>query len=124
MEAEQCVLGFFGRFFVQRDMQIKLDRLSGFSRYGNGAVFPSSAPEPVVDRFGVGVAQGYVEESNVNPVQEMSQLIMVSRAFENISALMRDSDIPIVVFSIREEGSLRKTLSGEGTFTVITNPAA
>ena len=39
-------------------------------------------------------------------------------------ALMRDSDIPIVVFSIREEGSLRKTLSGEGTFTVITNKAA
>ena len=39
-------------------------------------------------------------------------------------ALMRDSDIPIGVFSIREEGSLRKTLSGEGTFTVITNKAA
>ncbi|MNQ48771.1 Uridylate kinase [compost metagenome] len=39
-------------------------------------------------------------------------------------ALMRDSEIPIVVFSIREEGSLRKTLSGEGTFTVITNKAA
>lgn len=68
------------------------DFSNGFSRYGNGAVFPSSAPEPVIDRFGVGVAQGYVEESNVNPVQEMSQLIMVSRAFENISALMRDSE--------------------------------
>ncbi|MEG2498592.1 MAG: UMP kinase, partial [Brevundimonas sp.] len=36
-------------------------------------------------------------------------------------ALMRDSDIPIVVFSIREEDSLNKTLMGEGTFTVITN---
>jgi uridylate kinase len=39
-------------------------------------------------------------------------------------ALMRDSEIPIVVFSIREEDSLRKTLRGEGTFTVITNKAA
>lgn len=39
-------------------------------------------------------------------------------------ALMRDSDIPIVVFSIREEGSLRKTLTGEGTYTVIKNKAA
>ena len=39
-------------------------------------------------------------------------------------ALMRDSEIPIVVFSIREEGSLRKTLAGEGTYTVITNKAA
>lgn len=34
-------------------------------------------------------------------------------------ALMRDSGIPIVVFSIREEGSLRKTLTGDGVFTVI-----
>lgn len=39
-------------------------------------------------------------------------------------ALMRDSNIPIVVFSIREEASLRKTLTGEGTFTVIKNKAA
>jgi flagellar basal-body rod protein FlgF len=65
---------------------------NGFSRYDNSAVIPSRDPEPVVDRFDVGVMQGYVEESNVNPVQEMSQLIMVSRAFENISALMRDSE--------------------------------
>ena len=36
-------------------------------------------------------------------------------------ALMRESGIPIVVFSIREEDSLRKTLSGQGTFTVISD---
>lgn len=65
---------------------------NGFSRYDNSAVIPNVAPEPVVDRFDVGVMQGYVEESNVNPVQEMSQLIMVSRAFENITSLMRDSE--------------------------------
>ena len=39
-------------------------------------------------------------------------------------ALMRDSGIPIVVFSIREEGSLHKTLTGQGTYTVITNKPA
>jgi uridylate kinase len=41
-------------------------------------------------------------------------------------ALMRDSKIPIVVFSIREEGAFRRVLSGEGAFTVIsdTPPAA
>lgn len=65
---------------------------NGFSRYDNSAVIPNAEPEPVVDRFDVGVMQGYVEESNVNPVQEMSQLIMVSRAFENITSLMRDSE--------------------------------
>ncbi|KQS56582.1 uridylate kinase [Brevundimonas sp. Leaf363] len=36
-------------------------------------------------------------------------------------ALMRDSDIPIVVFSIREEGAFRRVMSGEGAYTVITN---
>jgi len=36
-------------------------------------------------------------------------------------ALMRDSGIPIVVFSIRQKGSFRRTLRGEGAFTVIRN---
>ena len=35
-------------------------------------------------------------------------------------AMMRDTGIPIVVFSIREEGSLRRVLNGEGCFTVIS----
>jgi flagellar basal-body rod protein FlgF len=65
---------------------------NGFTRYDNSAVMPNAQAEPVIDRFDVGVMQGYVEESNVNAVQEMSQLIMVSRAFENITALMRDSE--------------------------------
>jgi flagellar basal-body rod protein FlgF len=49
-------------------------------------------PQPVVDRPDISVAQGYLEESNVNPISEMTQLIMVSRAFENISAMIRDSE--------------------------------
>jgi uridylate kinase len=40
-------------------------------------------------------------------------------------SMMRDTGIPIVVFSIREEGSLLRVLKGEGVYTVITNtPAA
>ena len=38
-------------------------------------------------------------------------------------AMMRDTCIPIVVFSIREDNSLRRTLTGEGTFTVIKDAA-
>jgi uridylate kinase len=34
-------------------------------------------------------------------------------------ALMRDNDIPIVVFSIRERGALMRVLRGEGVFTTI-----
>ena len=35
-------------------------------------------------------------------------------------ALMRDNQIPIVVFSIRERGNFLKVLQGEGVFTTIT----
>ena len=35
-------------------------------------------------------------------------------------ALCRDNSIPIVVFSIREQGNILKVLDGSGTFTVVT----
>ena len=38
-------------------------------------------------------------------------------------AMMRDTGIPIVVFSIREDDSLRRALTGEGTCTIIQDPA-
>ena len=62
-----------------------------FVRYGNSGIVPPREPEPVTDRADVGVAQGFVEESNVNPVLEMTRLIMVQRAFENTAALMRQT---------------------------------
>jgi len=61
-------------------------------RYGNSGIIPNGAPEPVVDRIDAGVAQGFLEDSNVNPVQEMTRLIMVQRAFENAAAMIRDSE--------------------------------
>ena len=36
-------------------------------------------------------------------------------------ALCRDNDIPIVVFNIREEGTLQSVLAGQGTATIVTN---
>ncbi len=63
-----------------------------FVRFGNSGIVPASEPEPVTDRNDVGVAQGFLEESNVNPVMEMTRLIMVQRAFENTAALIRDTD--------------------------------
>ncbi|MBX3566798.1 MAG: flagellar basal-body rod protein FlgF [Rhizobiaceae bacterium] len=63
-----------------------------FQRFGNSGIIPSGAPEAVVDRNDVGVAQGFIEDSNVNPVLEMSNLIAVQRSFENISAAMRATD--------------------------------
>lgn len=63
-----------------------------FTRFGNSGVVPWGDPAPIVDRVDVGVAQGYVEESNVNPVREITRLIQVQRAFEQVVALMRDSE--------------------------------
>ncbi len=47
---------------------MKADFSKGFMRYDNSAVMPAAPPEPVVDRFGVGVMQGFLEESNVNAI--------------------------------------------------------
>ncbi len=38
--------------------------------------------------------------------------------------LMRDNNIPVVVFSLKEDGSLLKVLHGQGTSTVISNTGA
>ncbi|WP_159589163.1 flagellar basal-body rod protein FlgF [Chelativorans xinjiangense] len=61
-------------------------------RYGNSGFLPGMQPQPVVDQPDVGVAQGFLEDSNVNAVQEMMRLIQVQRAFEQVTTLMRDSD--------------------------------
>jgi len=63
-----------------------------FTRFGNSGIVPKGEPDPVVDRIDAGVAQGFLEESNVNPMMEITRLIMVQRAFENGAALLRDSE--------------------------------
>lgn len=63
-----------------------------FTRFGNSGVIPPTQPQPVVDQPDVGIIQGFVEQSNVNPVMEMTRLIMVQRAFENTAAMIRKSD--------------------------------
>lgn len=63
-----------------------------FRRFGNSGIIPNGEPAPVVDRNNIGVAQGFLEDSNVNPVLEMTRLIQVQRAFDQVTALMRDSE--------------------------------
>jgi flagellar basal-body rod protein FlgF len=46
----------------------------------------------VVEFSKTGVQQGFVERANVNPVMEMSKLIMVSRAFDAVSSSLKDSE--------------------------------
>ncbi|WP_274627884.1 flagellar basal-body rod protein FlgF [Arvimicrobium flavum] len=62
-----------------------------FQRFGNSGIVPATEPEPIVDRIDAGVAQGFLEDSNVNPVLEITRLIMVQRAFENTAAAIRST---------------------------------
>jgi flagellar basal-body rod protein FlgF len=61
------------------------DITKGFLRYDNSGVLATDTPQAVVDNSQVGVAQGYLENSNVNGMREMSELIEVSRAFDSIT---------------------------------------
>ncbi len=36
-------------------------------------------------------------------------------------SLARENNIPIIIFNVREEGNFRRVMSGEGTFTTVTN---
>jgi flagellar basal-body rod protein FlgF len=80
------------------------DISKGYLRYENAGVIPVEQPQPVVDAFDVGVTQGYLEQSNVNAIGQMTELIQVNRAFEGISALMRDTE--------QQFGEAIKTLGG------------
>jgi flagellar basal-body rod protein FlgF len=77
-------VGAIGLFAI--DERAKLARVEGT------AVVPDRPAAAILEFTGNGIAQGFVEESNVNPVMEMSKLIMVSRAFESITAAMQTSE--------------------------------
>ncbi len=59
----------------------------GYLRYENSGIMTTDTPRAVTDRFNVGVEQGYLENSNVNAMREITQLIEVNRAFESIASL-------------------------------------
>jgi flagellar basal-body rod protein FlgF len=57
-----------------------------------GGVTSSIPGTPVVDSIANGVVQGFVEQSNVNPITEMTRLIYVQRAFDGVSATMQSAE--------------------------------
>ncbi len=81
----------------------ELDLGKGYSRYENSAFLPSSTPVPIDDFTRDGFVQGFTEESNVNPILEMTRLIAVQRAFEAMSASLEQRD-----------QALRETIQGLG----------
>lgn len=61
-------------------------------RYENSSFIPAKTPEPIIDFARNGFVQGFVEESNVNAIEEMARLIDVTRAFEAVASGMERRD--------------------------------
>jgi flagellar basal-body rod protein FlgF len=90
-------VGTDGRIFQNNQVvgQIGLftaDVSRGYLRYDNSGIITTDAPQPVVDNAQIGVLQGFTEQSNVNAIGEMTQMIQVNRAFESISNLLSSSE--------------------------------
>jgi flagellar basal-body rod protein FlgF len=58
----------------------------------DGGVTSSVGGTPVTDFSANGFVQGFVEQSNVNPITEISRLVYVQRAFEGVSAAIQAAD--------------------------------
>lgn len=82
----------------QNDVQVAAlglfrgDVTNGFLRHDNSGITTVADPVPVVNDPEVGVVQGYVENSNVNAISEMTQLIQVHRAFDAVASMMRETE--------------------------------
>ena len=66
--------------------------LEGGSRWGNSGFVPSAEPVPALGDPNVGIRQGAIEGSNVDPIAQMVRLIEVSRGFESVSQLVQRAD--------------------------------
>ncbi|ALE02972.1 flagellar basal-body rod protein FlgF [Bartonella ancashensis] len=78
------LIGRIGLFQFQQGTQLN---------YGpNSSVIPDREVMQVDGEIGSGVMQGYIENSNVNGVVEMTRLIEVSRAFERLESMLRQQE--------------------------------
>jgi flagellar basal-body rod protein FlgF len=58
-----------------------------------GNAFTSNIPgTPIVDSAANGVVQGFSEQSNVNPMTELTRLIYVQRAFDGVSTTLQATE--------------------------------
>jgi len=78
------VVGQIGLFLIPNDASL--------TRAENSAVVPDKPVLPVQTYELHGVRQGYVEGANINPVREMTKMIMISRAFESATKMIDTSN--------------------------------
>lgn len=64
----------------------EVDASAPYTRFENSAIISSRPGTPILDFTANGLVAGFLEESNVSPVMEMTSLIRISRAFEALAA--------------------------------------
>lgn len=82
----------------------EIDVSKGYTRAGHVGIQPQGQAKLIEDFTGRGLKQGYIEESNVNALTEMTRLIEVSRAFEAVSNMLETAQ--------QTEGQAIRTLGG------------
>jgi flagellar basal-body rod protein FlgF len=80
-------IGSLGLYSIPADAELKYA--------GNSGVIPNKAATPVFDDNSVGVVQGMIEGSNVDAMTEMTRLISVSRAFEQVNNLLSQQEATV-----------------------------
>ncbi len=82
----------------QRDAQVgalglfSIDPGAALTRGPNSSVIPSTPATPILDFSVNGLAQGFIEGANINPVTELTKLIAASRSFESVSSMNETLD--------------------------------
>ncbi|MCX2697485.1 flagellar basal-body rod protein FlgF [Ochrobactrum chromiisoli] len=89
-------IGAIGLYSIPEDAELKYA--------GNSGVVSNKPAVPIVDNNNVGLVQGMIEGSNVDAMTEMTRLISVSRAFEQVNNLLTQQE-STVAEAIRTLGS-------------------
>jgi len=66
--------------------------MTKLAKAGAGLFINNGGPENLTEDLNVSVQQGYVEKSNVNMIEEMLQLIEVSRSYESYQKVIQSMD--------------------------------
>ncbi len=69
-----------------------IDPSANLARGPGSGVIPDKAATPVLDFTTTGVVQGFVENSNVNPVLEITKLINVQHSLDGVTQANQTSD--------------------------------
>jgi flagellar basal-body rod protein FlgF len=101
----QSIPGAFAETVIGKIGVVRFDSLSSLSKQGDGlyANTDSSTPQAAPDAH---IQQGMLETSNVQPIVQITDLIRITRAYENISNLI-SSTSDLSTQSIQRLGSVQ-----------------